>query len=182
VKHRQKGSEGVVPSVAGEVEVQVGAPVARPAVADFTETFRQEFPKLAGYCAGLVGDRDLGGDLAQEAMVRTWGRWTSVRDPHAYAFLVATNLARRAWKDRQRRAEVTAGLASGSRSMTMPVDPSMLDLIERLPPKLRDPVLLHYYADLPAERVARILHRPAGTIRQRLHEARRVLAHMLEES
>ena len=100
-------------------------------------------------------------------MVRTWGRWTSVRDPHAYAFLVATNLARRAWKDRQRRAEVTAGLASGSRSMTMPVDPSMLDLIERLPPKLRDPVLLHYYADLPAERVARILHRPAGTIRQR---------------
>ena len=166
--------------VAAEIELEV--PAARPAVADFTETFRHEFPRLAGYCAGLVGDRELAGDLAQEAMVRTWGRWTTVRDPHAYAFLVATNLARRAWKDRQRQAAVTADLASGSRSMSPPVDRSMLDLVERLPQKLRDPVLLHYYADLPAERVARILHRPAGTIRQRLHEARRVLAHMLEES
>jgi RNA polymerase sigma-70 factor, ECF subfamily len=169
-----------MPSVAGQIEVEV--PTVRPAATDFTETFRREFPQLAGYCAGLVGDRDLGGDLAQEAMVRTWGRWTSVRDPHAYAFLIATNLARRAWKERRRRAEVAADLASGSPTMTLPVDRSMLDLVERLPEKLRDPVLLHYYADLPAERIARILHRPAGTIRQRLHEARRVLAHLLEES
>lgn len=180
MKHRQKGPQGAVPSVAGEIEIE-GA-VARPAMADFAQTFREEFPKLAGYCAGLVGDRDLGGDLAQEAMVRTWGRWAAVRDPHAYAFLVATNLARRAWKDRERRAAATANLASGARSTALPVDRSMLDLIDRLPDKLRDPVLLHYYADLPAERVARILHRPAGTIRQRLHEARRLLAQMLEDT
>jgi RNA polymerase sigma-70 factor (ECF subfamily) len=179
VKDHQRESRRTVQSVAAEFDTQLL--VAAPETADFTEIFRQEFPRLAGYCAGLVGDRELGGDLAQEAMVRTWGRWTSIRDPHAYAFLVATNLARKAWKDRQRQAVVTARLAAAPASYP-PVDRSMLDLIDRLPEKLRVPVLLHYYADLPAERVARILRRPAGTIRQRLHEARRLLAGMMKDN
>jgi RNA polymerase sigma-70 factor (ECF subfamily) len=50
------------------------------------------------------------------------------------------------------------------------------DLVERLPERLRSATVLHYYADLPVEQVARLLHRPEGTIRQRLHEARRLLA------
>jgi RNA polymerase sigma-70 factor (ECF subfamily) len=164
-------------------DVEVKGSLAVPAAVDFTRTFRKEFPLLAGYCAGLVGDRDLGGELAQEALTRTWGRWTSVRDPHAYAFLVATNLARKAWRERQRRSAVVGKLVSeDGTAWSLPTDNSMLDLVERLPAKLRDPVLLHYYADLPAEEVARLLRRPAGTIRQRLHQARRLLAMMLEES
>jgi RNA polymerase sigma-70 factor (ECF subfamily) len=169
-----------VQTVAGHVDAEL--PLVAPAGQDFTETFRQEFPRLAGYCMGLVADRDLAGDLAQEALARTWGRWTAIRDPHAYAYLVATNLARRAWRDRGRRTAVTVRLASDMGAPVLPVDGSMLDLIARLPEKLRVPVLLHYYADLPAERVARILRRPAGTIRQRWHEARRLLASMLEDS
>jgi RNA polymerase sigma-70 factor (ECF subfamily) len=164
-------------------DVEVKGSLAVPAAADFTHVFRKEFPLLAGYCTGLVGDRDLGGDLAQEALTRTWGRWPFVRDPHAYAFLVATNLARKAWRERQRRSVVVEKLSSADeRAWSLPADNSMLDLVERLPAKLRDPVLLHYYADLPAEEVARVLRRPAGTIRQRLHQARRLLATMLEEN
>jgi RNA polymerase sigma-70 factor, ECF subfamily len=168
-------------SLAAEAETQ--DQLAVPAARDFTQTFRDEFPRLAGYCAGLVGDRDLGGELAQEALTRTWGRWTSVRDPHAYAFLIATNLARKAWLDRRRKAMAVEKLSGSDKTgMSWPADNSMLDLVERLPAKLRDPVLLHYYADLPTEEVARLLRRPAGTIRQRLHEARRLLATMLEDN
>jgi RNA polymerase sigma-70 factor (ECF subfamily) len=168
-------------SLAAEAESQDR--LAVPAARDFTQTFRDEFPLLAGYCAGLVGDRDLGGELAQEALTRTWGRWTSVRDPHAYAFLIATNLARRAWRDRRRKAMAVEKLSGPDKTgMSWPADNSMLDLVERLPAKLRDPVLLHYYADLPTEEVARLLRRPAGTIRQRLHKARGLLATMLEDN
>jgi RNA polymerase sigma-70 factor (ECF subfamily) len=179
LKDHQKGSRATVQSVAGDIDAQLlPAPTKS---ADFTEIFRQDYPLLAGYCAGLVGDGELGGDLAQEAMARTWGRWSAVRDPHAYAFLVATNLARKAWKDRQRQDTVKARLAGNAGPPYLAPDHSMLDLIDRLPEKLRVPVLLHYYADLPIERVARLLRRPAGTIRQRLHEARGLLANMLRE-
>ena len=147
----------------------------------FDEVFRNEFPRLTGYCAGLVGDRDLAADLAQEALARTWSRWAAVREPHAYAYLVATHLATRTWKDQARRRGVESALASTGPRAIWPVDFSVRDLVGRLPEKLRVPTLLHYYADLPADEVARLLHRPAGTIRQRLFEARRLLAQMMTE-
>ncbi|HWE56550.1 MAG TPA: RNA polymerase sigma factor [Acidimicrobiales bacterium] len=141
---------------------------------DFSEVFRREFPRLAGYCAGLVGDRDMGADLAQEAMARTWSRWSGVADPRAYSYLVATNLARRQWKARSRERQAGGGL-TGPGSVSDPLG-EVRDLVDRLPERLRTATLLHYYADLPVEQVARLLHRPEGTIRQRLHEARRLLA------
>lgn len=165
--------------------VVVGEAVEVTATADdsdsFDQVFRNEFPRLAGYCAGLVGDRDLGADLAQEALARTWSRWAAVREPHAYAYLVATNLARRTWKERAKRRGVESALAASGPQAVWPVDSGVRDLVGRLPEKLQVPTLLHYYADLPAEEVARLLRRPAGTIRQRLFEARRQLAQMMQE-
>lgn len=146
----------------------------------FAEMFRQEFPRLAAYCAGLVADRELGADLAQEALARTWARWPEVVDPHAYAYLVATNLVRGYWKTRSRDQQARSVLSwqlPSSESM----DEGVRDLVERLPERLRIPTLLHYYADLSVNQVARLLHRPKGTIRQRLHEARRLLAHQLNQ-
>jgi RNA polymerase sigma-70 factor (ECF subfamily) len=37
-------------------------------------------------------------------------------------------------------------------------------------------VLLHYWADLPVAEVARLVRRPQGTVKRRLHEARAQLA------
>lgn len=146
----------------------------------FEEVFRREFPRLAAYCTGLVSDREVGVDLAQEALARTWARWPQVTDPHAYCYLIATNLARHYWKtrsrDRQARSILTWQLGRAAST-----DQGVRDLVERLPERLRTVTLLHYYADLPVDQVARLLHRPKGTIRQRLHEARRLLACQLNQ-
>jgi RNA polymerase sigma-70 factor (ECF subfamily) len=142
---------------------------------EFADVFRREFGRLAGYCAGLVNDRDLGADMAQEALARTWSRWPHVDDPRAYSYLIATNLARRHWKTRSREARARSALARQSAGAVVS-EGIVRDLVERLPERLRSATLLHYYADLPVEQVARLLHRPEGTIRQRLHEARRLLA------
>ena len=143
--------------------------------------FRAEFGRLAGYCTGLVGDEALGADLAQEALVRTWGRWSTVREPRAYAYLVATNLARRHWAGAARDRKARELLAAGARSFDEGPDTGVRDLVERLPERLRVATLLHYYADLPVDEVARVLRRPPGTVRQRLHEARTTLAAQLVE-
>jgi RNA polymerase sigma-70 factor (ECF subfamily) len=149
------------------------APVA--STEEFADVFRREFSRLAGYCAGLVNDRDIGADLAQEALARTWGRWPHVDDPRSYSYLIATNLARRYWKARSREQRARSALAHRP-AAAVAGDGVVRDLVERLPERLRTTTLLHYYADLPVEQVARLLHRPEGTVRQRLHEARRLLA------
>ena len=45
---------------------------------------------------------------------------------------------------------------------------------------MRVPVLLHYYADMSIAEVAAALHRPKGTIKRMLFDARARLHSMLE--
>jgi RNA polymerase sigma-70 factor (ECF subfamily) len=152
---------------------------AAPVPADgFEELYAAQFPRLAGYCLALTGDPGAATDVAQEAFARLYARWTTVRDPQAWLYYVATNLTRDHWRGRQRDASLVAaaGLAASRRGPDAAHDPWLRDLVERLPERLRKPVLLHYYADLPVEEVAHLLHRPTGTIKRRLHEARALLS------
>lgn len=47
--------------------------------------------------------------------------------------------------------------------------------LARLPETLRVPVVLRYYAGLSEREIAIAIHRRPGTVKSRLHEARRLL-------
>jgi RNA polymerase sigma-70 factor (ECF subfamily) len=159
--------------------------VARSSTDDeaFAEFFTKEFAALAAYCGRLL-PAGVAEDTAQEALVRVWTHWRTVRDPHAYAFLVATNLARRQWHAASKQRVLYANLDTVERTRRDPTQPraDLFELVNELPARLRTPTLLHYYADLPTAEVARLLRRPPGTIRRRLLEARRLLADALTET
>jgi RNA polymerase sigma-70 factor, ECF subfamily len=117
------------------------------------ELFRTAYPKLAGWVRRLVEDDDTAHEIAAEAFVRLLARWTRVESPHSYLYMIATNLIRDHWRKAERDVDVRNLLAS-------------------LPPRLRDPFLLHYYAGFPIREVAALLHRPEGTIKADLFAAR----------
>ena len=48
----------------------------------------------------------------------------------------------------------------------------LTERIEPLPPRLRDPILLHYYGGFGIREVATLLRRPEGTIKADLFAAR----------
>ena len=149
----------------------------------FTAFFVAEFGALAAYCSRLLSP-GAAEDAAQEALVRVWTHWRTVRDPRAYTYLVATNLARRLWlaDSKQRVLNERLDADERTRREQPEVHATLRDLVNRLPVRLRTPTLLHYYADLPTEEVARLLRRPPGTIRRRLTEARRLLGDALTET
>lgn len=153
-----------------------GAEAAADAFADF---YRAEFPRLAGYCKALVGAESQARDIAQESLVRVYSRWVDVSSPRAYAYLTATNLARRTWRRRAVERDAHSKMAAATRTAPDPADSDrawLRELVEGLPSRLRPVVLLHYYADLPVEEVGRLLRLPVGTVKSRLHEARAALA------
>ncbi len=149
----------------------------------FTAFFAAEFGALAAYCSRLLSP-GAAEDAAQEALVRVWTHWRTVRDPRAYTFLVATNLARRQWQADAKQRALNQRLDADERTRGEPSDAAttLRDLVNRLPSRLRTPTLLHYYADLPTAEVARLMRRPPGTIRRRLSEARRFLGDALTET
>jgi DNA-directed RNA polymerase specialized sigma24 family protein len=55
----------------------------------------------------------------------------------------------------------------------------LLDAVSRLPKRMREVVLMHYYLDIPVAEVSTSLRRPVGSIKRQLHEARKILGEAL---
>lgn len=140
--------------------------------------YRAQFGPLSGYAQSLTGDPAVAVDIAQEAFTRLLARWRSVRDARAWLFFVATNLARDYWRGVARDRDLTDRASSGAAALPAH-DPWLRDLVERLPSRQRQAVLLHYYADVPIDEIARLLHVPTGTVKRRLHDGRQRLAQEL---
>ena len=152
------------------------------------ELFKGVYPKLAGWVRRLVDDDDTAHEIASEAFVRLLSRWTKVDSPQSYLYMIATNLIRDHWRkaERERRAirSVTARAATEAtmEEVAYPVqDVDVRNLIASLPPRLRDPFLLHYYGGFGIREVATLLRRPEGTIKADLFAARARLKTALRE-
>lgn len=141
---------------------------------DFAAFFAATWTDLAGYAHSLTGDAGVGDELAQEALARVYVRYALLREPRAYAFRVVTNLARDRWKSLDRERRTWEQLP---RQETAPAhDGGILDAVQRLRPGHREALLLHYWGDLSVEEMSRVLHRPTGTLKRWLAEARTALS------
>lgn len=142
------------------------------------QLFAANYPKLAGWVRRLVDDDETAHEIASESFVRLLSRWKSINkldNPQSYLYMIATNLVRDHWRktERERRAmrNVTAG-ADREPAQDPAQDVHVRSLIQQLPPKLRDPFLLHYYAGFGLREISLLLKRPEGTIKADLHHAR----------
>jgi RNA polymerase sigma-70 factor (ECF subfamily) len=146
--------------------------VSAPA-ADFTAFYREIIADLSGYAYSLTRDQHVADELTQEALTRVYVRWSIIRDPQPYAYRIVTNLVKQRWRQGSREGELSFDPAA--EPVVPGPDDATLDAVRRLSPALREAVALHYYADLPVEEVARVLRRPVGTVKRRLHDARKAL-------
>ncbi len=149
-----------------------------------SELFAALYPRLAGWCRRLVDDDGTAHEIASEAFTRLWARWTSVAEPQGFLYVTAANLVRDHWRklERERRAvrRVTAEAAVSPHAEQS--DPSVRLLVQSLPDRLRVPILLHYYADMPIREVSVLTGRKEGTVKADLHAARELLRAHLRRS
>lgn len=148
---------------------------------EFRRFYADAFPAVAGYCLALTASPALADELAQEALIQVYVRWTTLRTPRGYAFRVAANLASEHWRRRDRELATWSELAAHT-APAAETDPALWDVVARLPRPLRQVLLLHYLYDLPIADVATAIRRPVGTVKRRLHEGRALLATALEET
>ena len=69
-----------------------------------------------------------------------------------------------------------AGSGPDARAEQSEVAETVVAALQQLPLSLRVPVVLRYYADLSEKDIALAIGRRQGTVKSRLHEARRRLA------
>ena len=138
----------------------------------------------------ILGNRADAEEAVQEAFLRAWrfrDSLTSVPSIKPWLYRVVVNACysklRTEIPHRDRRAgdepldylpASTVGPETGAEQAE--VSETVLAALRRLPVSLRVPVVLRYYADLSERDIALAIGRRPGTVKSRLHEARRRLA------
>ena len=140
---------------------------------------------------GVLGNAAEAEDVAQEAFLRAYRRWGRLREPDKFRAWVCRITFHLALNQRRRRlrqlARDTAWHTSNPKSGVDGVDHAndrvflnrLREEIERLPEKLRVVLILSAVEGMEASEVAALLEIPAGTVRSRLHLARKRLLEVM---
>jgi len=129
-------------------------------------------------------------EAVQEAFLRAWrfrDALTSVPSIRPWLYRVVVNACYSKLRQEIPHREHRAGDGELVDRMAGTADPAacaersevaevVLAALQRLPVSLRVPVVLRYYADLSERDIALAIGRRPGTVKSRLHEARRRLA------
>ncbi len=132
--------------------------------------------RLAGY---LLCDSGAAEDAAQEAILRAWRSFPSLRDEVQFRPWLQRIVANVSRDQRRRRLLVRFVPLDGAAEESQPGDPFRASLdrvalgraIAQLSGEHREVVVMRYLLDLTNEDIAQRLGIPVGTVKSRLHYA-----------
>jgi RNA polymerase sigma-70 factor (ECF subfamily) len=150
------------------------------------EIYESSAARLVAQLYGLTGDFAEAQDAVQEAFARALARPSRLRgvdNPEAWLRTVAMNIAR----SRHRRRSIFARLARTGHltpSDVPAISPDRVALVaalQKLAPRVREAVVLHYIGDLSVAEVAATLGCSVEAVKTRLVRGRRALAQLLQD-
>ncbi|SFC71410.1 RNA polymerase sigma factor [Streptomyces aidingensis] len=160
----------------------------------FTELVHHWHDALRRYVRALAGSPQAADDLAQETWLAVVRSLPRLRQPDRFAPWLFT-IARRTVADHLRR-DGTAPVRTMPPAADGPAEEpptggdafdGVLDTLQiqagldALPPAEREVLVLFHLQDLPLDGCAEVLGVPSGTVKSRLHRARRMLRTVLDE-
>lgn len=155
-----------------------------------TQLVAQYSTPIFRFCLKLAYSKEDAEDLLQDTFVWAFQNMEKVnRHPQRHLFAAAMYL----WKSKKRRFARRKRLApTESLDMTVAASISGDDdveaavlkkedarlvqaLVDQLPDRLKIPIILHYTCDMDIKTIASTLNVPEGTIKSRLHKARKTI-------
>jgi len=154
----------------------------------FLDAYLPAHARLERYVRSLTRDEEEARDVTADTILEAYERFDSLRDQGAFLSFVFTIAKRRLGRLRWRRrlfrrldTEIAADFpALAEVSPDSAADARLLrDALHRLPPAMREAVVLHELADLPLESVAGIQKATLSAVKQRVRRGRIRLARLL---
>jgi RNA polymerase sigma-70 factor (ECF subfamily) len=138
---------------------------------EFDMFYRAEYGRLAGALRlACGGDGQLGEELAQEAMIRAWARWSRVRSmerPAGWLYATGFNLVRRRWqltrRPRDEGSTVADDVAAAESRLVLEA------ALRALPLRQRKAVVARHVLGLSTDEAAALLAMPPDALRALLH-------------
>ena len=155
---------------------------------------------IYSFCYCLTGSRQEADDLYQETFLRAIEKkqiLDAEGNPKSYLLSTAIRLwknqrRKTAWRKRIADMEETGNEIAGTdlqtgaesspehQAVRKEMQAAVRNAVDRLPDKMKVTVLLYYMEERSVEQIADILRIPRGTVKSRLHQARKILEKELE--
>ena len=150
----------------------------------FEEVLRRFQDMAVGYAYALLGDWQEAEDAAQEAFVAAWVGLVNLRDAAAFPGWfrrIVHSQARRRLRVKEPPlvslelvGEAALRDGCGATEPTAVME-ALASALEALPEAQREVAVLHYMNDYRQKEIAAFLEIPLGTVKSRLHHARRLI-------
>ncbi len=172
-------------------EALISGAAAGESEADFAARVLETQRRVFQIACSILADSADAEEVAQEVFLRAYRRRNTLRDPQRFrawvariAFRLALNRrrarSRRLARDTAWHAAQPASVPNGAHNEDHRAFLNRVrSEIDRLPEKLRVVVLLSAVEEMDAGEVAAVLGIPAGTVRSRLHLARKRLLEVM---
>jgi RNA polymerase sigma-70 factor (sigma-E family) len=150
----------------------------------FTRFFEHSGGQLVRLAYLLVGDLADAEDVAQEVLEELYRRWVDVRPESAmaYARTAVVNRSRSLLRRRAVARRFAPRLVQREEAGPAAIEDGWLwDVIQALPRRQREVVVLRYWCDLGEADIARVLRVSTGTVKSSAHRAHAQLAATLAE-
>ena len=153
--------------------------------------FRRYQLPLYVYVHELVRDEQASLDIVQETFISAAKHIGSLRDNDKFGswlFGIAHQKCLQRWRKRteilfDEIPEAPGEWETGPDDLLIQreQEAEFMNLLDQLPPPQRSVVLLHLVEDFSLEDISRITETPPGTVKSRLHYAKKALRKLLEE-
>ena len=134
----------------------------------------------------LVGDGEVAQDIAQEAFLRTFGRFADLRKPNSFPDYLKTtivNLTRKHFRRRSWERLYVERLRTRPAQSVTPPDVEQREIVTqallKVPQRQRAALVLHYYEDLSEYQVAALLGVSEQAVRSLVARGRKTLREQL---
>ena len=167
-------------------------------VRQLEECIQEYGAEIYAFCCQLAGNRQEAEELYQDTFLKAveiQGRIDSRKNPRSYL----ASIALRIWKNKRRKyawrsriagmqelkEETVADIGGQAPSpeeavLRQELQAQVREAVARLEERYRLPIFLYYTLQLPMGQIGRSLRIPQGTVKSRLHKARKLLKQELE--
>lgn len=143
---------------------------------EIEEIYNRHVDTVYRVCFSFMKNKADTEDIVQETFLKlivSGKEFESVEHEKAWLIVTASNACKDALKDWRRKVEnIEDHPAKGSTDFW---EDSMMEVILSLPAKYKDVVYLYYYEGYKTYEIAKMLHCPQSTVRNRLSRARKLL-------
>ena len=142
-----------------------------------------------------VNSQEIAEDITSKVFIKGWEAFKSpnseIKNPGAFLYQIARNTVVDHYRDKGRTNVISVDASPeiadpGTNAQDKAILSADINIIKKsiqnLKKEHQDIIIWHYLEDMPIDNIAKLLNKPAGTVRVMLHRGLKDLKDMIQES